>query len=380
MHALRKYGEHLGWDILRWEDNFGKLSAEHQALLSHLPAKFEAAKEAAEVNESFFEDLLSAFDPKQVEDVPPHFRRGNEFADMLGNQSCGQQDVEKVRYVLKNLMRDWSAEGAAERAESFGRILDRVRELFPNSAERLRAGPPPPRVLVPGAGLGRLCLELSSLGLEVQGNEWSYCMLLTSSFVLNHTERAEQWSIHPWLQCSSNVRDDNDQLRACAIPDVIPASLIPVPGLMSMCAGDFIEVYSRPEHVGSWDCVVTCFFIDTAHNPIDYLTVIYRCLRPGGRWVNLGPLLYHWADSHTYLPSQELSVELSLQDIKRIALGMGFTLDGDDEMVDAGYTGNCRSMMRTVFTCSFFTMLKEARAEMAGGAGAAEGSPGKGGG
>jgi hypothetical protein len=30
----------------------------------------------------------------------------------------------------------------------------------------------------------------------------------------------------------------------------------------------------------------------------------------GGFWINLGPLLYHWADAHTYLPEDELSVEV----------------------------------------------------------------------
>ncbi len=36
----------------------------------------------------------------------------------------------------------------------------------------------PPRVLVPGAGLARLCVEVAALGYEAQGNEFSYFMLL----------------------------------------------------------------------------------------------------------------------------------------------------------------------------------------------------------
>ncbi len=36
----------------------------------------------------------------------------------------------------------------------------------------------PPRVLVPGAGLARLCVEVAALGFEAQGNEFSYFMLL----------------------------------------------------------------------------------------------------------------------------------------------------------------------------------------------------------
>lgn len=33
-----------------------------------------------------------------------------------------------------------------------------------------------------------------------------------------------------------------------------------------MCAGDFVEVYSSEDNAGAFDAVVTCFFIDTAHN------------------------------------------------------------------------------------------------------------------
>ena len=32
-----------------------------------------------------------------------------------------------MKYVFKNLMRDWSAEGAPERAASYGRILAELR-------------------------------------------------------------------------------------------------------------------------------------------------------------------------------------------------------------------------------------------------------------
>jgi hypothetical protein len=33
------------------------------------------------------------------------------------------------------------------------------------------------------------------------------------------------------------------------------------------------EVYSAPDQAGAWDCVATCFFIDTAHNVLRYLEV-----------------------------------------------------------------------------------------------------------
>lgn len=93
-------------------------------------------------------------------------------------------------------------------------------------------------------------------------------------------------------------------------------------------------MYSRPAAAGSFDAVVTCFFIDTAHNVLEYLEVIHHVLRPGGYWIHLGPLLWHWADGHW----DELSVELSMEDIQQAAQLMGFKLL-QDEFVDAAYIG-----------------------------------------
>ena len=63
-----------------------------------------------------------------------------------------------------------------------------------------------------------------------------------------------------------------------------------------MCLGDFVEIYGGQDNADFWDAVTTCFFIDTAPVVVEYIDVIYGMLRPGGVWINLGPLLYHWTD------------------------------------------------------------------------------------
>ena len=65
------------------------------------------------------------------------------------------------------------------------------------------------------------------------------------------------------------------------MPDVLPADMLRQPGLLSMCAGDFVEVYKAPEHAGDFDCVATCFFIDTAHNILEYMDIIWHVLKVG---------------------------------------------------------------------------------------------------
>lgn len=55
-----------------------------------------------------------------------------------------------------------------------------------------------------------------------------------------------------------------------------------------MVAGDFIEVFSGAEHAGAYDAVATCFFLDTAHNILQYLEIVYRLLKVRGAGVK-GP-------------------------------------------------------------------------------------------
>ena len=64
-----------------------------------------------------------------------------------------------------------------------------------------------------------------------------------------------------------------------SVPDVHPADLVQGPGLLSMCAGDFVEVYSAPDQAGAFDCVATCFFLDTAHNILQYMQIIRHILK-----------------------------------------------------------------------------------------------------
>jgi hypothetical protein len=87
---------------------------------------------------------------------------------------------QQVRCVLRNIVRDWTSEGAAERSECYAPILAELQSCFSD-----RDPSNPPSCVVPGAGLGRLPCEISRLGFVCQGNEFSYYTLIVSSFILN---------------------------------------------------------------------------------------------------------------------------------------------------------------------------------------------------
>jgi carnosine N-methyltransferase len=58
----------------------------------------------------------------------------------------------------------------------------------------------------------------------------------------------------------------------------------------------------------SFDVVVTCFFIDTAVDVVDYIDVIAHVLKEGGLWLNAGPLHYHSKQSVPYSHSQLVEI------------------------------------------------------------------------
>lgn len=209
-------------------------------------------------------------------------------------------DMDKVRITIRQLYRDWSADSAKERGASYGPVLEDISTAFDHVQDKSEL-----KVLVPGAGLGRLVFEICKRGYTVEGNEISYHQLLASNWVLNHTEQAKQFDLYPFIMDFSNVISREHQFKAVKIPDVHPgldleqfskpARTHPF-DRMSMTAADFVTFYGESAHRNLFDAVVTVFFIDTAPNVMKYVEVIRDCLKEGGVWINLGPLLWHFSE------------------------------------------------------------------------------------
>ncbi|KAL1221217.1 hypothetical protein V5N11_011019 [Cardamine amara subsp. amara] len=399
--AYLNYPEASEEDLKKWERSYRKLSPPHKALAPHYPMKFQRLRRCISANSSFIFNMLQTFEPPidlsqdhdGCEDSNLECAHEKYTLDERHDSSCQPDltnsctykeeikhmlepgvpievsfsshdwldsslqthvplvDVDKVRCIIRNIVRDWAAEGQRERDECYKPILEELDSLFPDRQKEST----PPACLVPGAGLGRLALEISCLGFISQGNEFSYYMMICSSFILNYTQVPGEWTIYPWIHSNCNSLSDNDQLRPICIPDIHPASAAITEGF-SMCGGDFVEVYNESSHAGMWDAVVTCFFIDTAHNIIEYIETISKILKDGGVWINFGPLLYHFADTYGY--GNEMSIELSLEDVKRVASHYGFEIE-KERTVETTYTTNPRSMMQNRYYAAFWTMRKK---------------------
>lgn len=259
-------------------------------------------------------------------------------------------DSEKVFSTLRQCVRDWSERGSAERSAVYGPILRTLTHYYPTLEQRQQVN-----ILVPGAGLSRLSVELAMLGFNACGNEFSYHMLIAGHYLMNHMRYSNQYTIYPYVDTTLNLVRRSDQFSAAMIPDLCTterASEIHQGGL-SMVAGDFLEVYNRPSEYEQWDVVASCFFLDTAHNVLDYLTCIYKILNHGGLLINLGPLLYHFADS-----TAETSIELSLDELLHAASQIGFVPVTNIQLLPTTYTNNTLSMKQMVYQSAFFALQK----------------------
>ncbi|KAF4121816.1 N2227-like protein [Geosmithia morbida] len=301
-------------------------------------------------------------------------------------------DIDKARSTLRQFYRDWTADGSGERQASFGPVLE---ALEAERSRRRRHGTAREadgetteedgefKVLVPGAGLGRLVFDLCYRGFSAEGNEISYHSLLASSYILNECPSAGHHRIFPWVHSFSNHRVRSNHLRSYAVPDIHPAtalSLHPDPkGSMSMCAADFLCVYGDEEHAEAYDAVATVFFLDTAPNLARYLDVVHRCLRPGGILVNVGPLLWHFENNapgnggqdddgdgqHDSRSSSGIadpgSFELANDEVMALLEAVGFRIESRRDDVETPYIQDRDSMLQTVYRSSTWVARKVSR-------------------
>jgi len=262
------------------------------------------------------------------------------------NVTITSSDTERVISTLEHVAKDWSTEGEEERNRCFTPILDALRKNFPMIESRHQC-----RILCPGCGLGRLPFEIAKQGFCCQGNEFSFHMLLPMNFILNRISSIDAYSIQPFVHATSNVVATSDIFRLVKIPDENPKGFSQLLNL-SVMAGDFLEVYGEPEQKEVWDGVVTCYFIDTCKNIIEVIRLIFDILKPGGIWINFGPLLYHYREA-----SSMETIEFSYEELRRIIIAIGFQLE-NERSIPSIYTNNTKSMLHYVYHCAFFVARK----------------------
>lgn len=305
--------------------------------------KFATAEALHDVNQQLCDEIVKTgldYYGISLDELDAHIKTKD-----AANQT---PDRVSVSQALKHFVRDWSTSGQRERDDAFPCILSTMKSIFPE-----RSGNDV-KVLLPGAGFGRLGHEIASLGgFDVTLNERSMYMNLAYRFLEAHP-RPESTSFHPFIDGWSHHVSNADMFRGVSFPDVrVNASSV------LLVEGDFVSEFQGRK--GEYDVVVTHFFIDTARNVMSYLDTIYAALKPGGYWVNFGPLLWGTAPF----------VQLSLDEIVAVTQSMGFELmdtsetcgeatfeGGSIRSKEAVYGFNDRALTRNAFSAQFWVARK----------------------
>ena len=186
-------------------------------------------------------------------------------------------------------------------------------------------------------------------------------MLIASHYFLNCTEALGQHEFAPYVHSLSNHFKHEDMCRRVVVPDVVPSSMLKN-AAFSMAAGEFVDCFGGAESTSTYDCLVTCFFLDTAHNIVDYIETIKNLLKNNGYWINLGPCLWHHEhgqNRHGKSAFDEQgdyvgSIELSMAEIMELIQRLGFVVERT-EVIRTPYMGNDRSMLQHIYTAQLFT-------------------------
>ncbi|XP_065199557.1 carnosine N-methyltransferase-like [Planococcus citri] len=340
--AFNSYKSHSLNRISRTEKYVNTLPANHQELLQSYKEHLDNVRSCIERNYTVIKLILKDVET-MFENIDPE--ENNPRTVCIPRVTAVETDQDKVRATLKQFVRDWSTEGSEERKFCYEPIVDEIVNQFPKHLYESHAI----KVLVPGAGLGRLVFEIARHGYTCQGNEFSLFMLIASNFVINRCQGINLHQIYPWIhQCDNNL-DTKDQLASIFFPDVDLSESIPN-SQFSMVAGDFLEVYTTENE---WDCVSTCFFIDCANNILAFIEAIYKILKPGGIWINLGPLLYHFSNI-----VDKNSIEPSYEMIREMIKGFGFIYEKEKTNIKSKYAQNPKSMLQHEYESVYFVCRK----------------------
>ena len=366
------------------------LAAPPFSLLSKFDHVDDAIDANAELASEMLKTALSSFGLDHLKSATgletpelSSFENADDEAPRLTDwhNTAKPSDIDKARSTIRQLYRDWSHEGSTERKACYDPVIQDVIKAFWHSPRK-----PDVKILVPGAGLGRLVFELCRRGYTVQGNEISYHQLIASNWVLNHINKGQQFDLYPFALEFSNVVNRDHQLKKVKVPDVHPGSTLEdvfgratanAADRMSMTAADFVVLYGDEEHKDMFDAVVTVYFIDTAPNLIRYIETIRNCLKEGGLWINLGPLLWHFADrapseahdsESTKAPREKVGIEepgaFELTDEEVILLidEMGFDIEKREIInTGAGYIQSPDSMLQNMYRTSHWIAKKRPR-------------------
>lgn len=237
---------------------------------------------------------------------------------MEGGETKKETDgYDTALQVIHHTTRDWTVGAAPCREETTGWIVRAIIEYSSHYDSSHYDECDGLRVLVPGAGLGRLAYEISTckdlvdMGVVpyVEANDSSVTMVFAAHNILKILQRQQEEgqrsqfksTIFPFLSDSQvNEIDARKRFEMEAFPDESAIKsyncyfdLSGTHPKLSFTIGDFVSTYSQQAKQNQYHAVATSFFIDTATNIYEYIFIMKHILSDNGIWVNCGPVQWH---------------------------------------------------------------------------------------
>ena len=320
-------------DVNKMENDFKSIGENYLKCLSfNYKDRINKIKEGIESNEKF---LLSIVNKYSI-----NYKNNKDLITR-------QIEIDKLRYTLKLFIRDWTIEGKIERDITYNPIIYELKKYYLNNNNKNK------KILVPGAGLCRLAYEIGKLGFNIDAIEVSYYMIICTDFIFNSNNTINKYKFEPLIHSFNCLKYENSPFQIFNFPDENINEVMNSPnfGEINIIPGDFVKNYKNIKNY--YDGVVTSFFLDTANNIIEFIEIIYNIIKKEGIWINVGPLLYHFHDI-----KDEVSIELSWEEIKKIIINFGFEIK-NEKIIDSTYSSVEERLKKNIYSCIFFTAIKK---------------------
>ena len=332
LNCMEYYLYQNRYQIELLKKDFSSLDKKYLEKMSYdYKTRIKRLEEAQNQNQIFLKEIAKKYKP-----------------DSSFLKNIDEKDIANTAYnesttlnwaVFMYISRDWTAERKDEREKSYIPIINMVQKFLK----------PGTNILIPGAGLLRLGYELSKFGYNIDANDYYFYNVILCDYIFNYSKK-NQFCFQPLIRSFSNFLTEDDVFRKFSFPD--EDINLDGKGKMKMLCGDFTKLYDDVSNY--YDCVITCFFIDTAKNVIEYIEIIERVLKKGGIWINFGPLSYHWI-GYENIPSIELPYDI----LKQVIQNYGFEFLNEETNKTGIYCEMENSMKNDFFNCVFFTARKK---------------------
>ena len=209
-------------------------------------------------------------------------------------------------------------------------------------------------IVVPGAGAGRLPYEILKLNSKVRvtSNEEDINLYFANNFILDESTHKNANVIYPNIHDLVSRLSCNDATKSVQFPDVDTGDNKSLEGRIITYSENFNQICEEQLEAESVDCVVTCFFLETAKNAIEYIEQIEKILKPDGFWINMGGLQY------MYEPYESVSsIEMAYKDLKGAIIDAGLIIERETLLENYEYFLEDSDVKR-IYKCPYFTCIK----------------------